>query len=161
MDVLTIATNDTVSQDPRDMALGNSYTLSESFDSDSDYDYDRPIAVLTGPKSISMGDIFPYVLAHHPRARRFGRPTNGAFGSWTELWSGADPYVGDFDAWFTNAIFADANETWLHRSVQTPDEEVWLTRDDVAAGRDTVVEAALAWISSAQKSAPAAHQKAF
>jgi len=26
------------------------------------------------------------------------------------------------------------------------DEEVWLTPDDVAAGRDTVVEAALRWI---------------
>ena len=28
------------------------------------------------------------------------------------------------------------------------DEEVWLTRDDVAQGRDTVVEAAIKWINS-------------
>lgn len=102
--------------------------------------YDRPIAVLTGPKSISMGDIFPYMMSFHPRARRFGRSTDGAFGSSADA-------SGAFDYSYSPMLFADNEGNWLHRSVQTPEEEVWLTREDVVNGVDTVVEAALAWIA--------------
>jgi hypothetical protein len=108
--VLLSAVNDPESDDCRDMVIEGSYT----FDGSPDSYYDRPIAVLTGPKSLSAGDIFPYLLKHHPRVRRFGRPTNGAFGTRTQLWSESDPYVGDLDVTFTDSIFAAADGTLLH-----------------------------------------------
>ena len=41
--------------------------------------YDRPIAVLTGPGAWSNGDWESLRTRFHPRARVFGKPTNGAF----------------------------------------------------------------------------------
>jgi hypothetical protein len=80
-------------------------------------------------------------------ARSFGRPTNGAFvgGTYT---TGTLP-----DGWSykvpTNLIYSNIpGEGFLvHKGVQ-PDEQVWLTRDGVAKGKDDVVERALAWINT-------------
>ena len=43
-------------------------------DADEATYYDHPIAVLQGPHAASAGDIFPYFMRNHPRARRFGLP---------------------------------------------------------------------------------------
>jgi len=111
--------------------------------------YDHPIAMLTGPKGMSAGDMVPYYFTHHPRVRRFGRATNGSFsGGGVKIWGAwTDPYVHDLYGTYDHAISVDGDENWLHRSEQTPEEEVWLTQDDVVAGVDTVVEAALDWIA--------------
>ena len=59
---------------------------------------------------------------------------------------GVDPHW-----WVTVATgsgyLIDGHQYLAHTGVQ-PDTEVWLTQEDVAEGRDTVVETALRWIAS-------------
>ena len=104
--------------------------------------YDRPIAVLTGPGAVSNGDWESLRTRFHPMVRTFGRPSNGAFTS------SDSTSVGPF-WWLTAATgsgyLIDGHHYLAHTGVQ-PDVEVWLTPDDVAQGRDTVVEAAIRWI---------------
>ncbi|MCP4704489.1 MAG: hypothetical protein GY865_07750, partial [candidate division Zixibacteria bacterium] len=115
--------------------------------------WDRSIAILTGPGALSGGDFYPMVLSRHPHAKVFGRPTTGAFG-------GMDfPVLAD--DWFQmigNTVSYLASNPGVHLMRATfpggaefpwiDYEDVWLTRDGVAAGRDDVVEAAIAWINS-------------
>jgi hypothetical protein len=107
--------------------------------------FDRPIAVLIGPACLSMGDWNAFFMRFHPRARFFGKPTNGAFvgGSYA---TGTIPDAWPYDV-PTNVVYSNVpGEGYLvHKGVQ-PDEEVWLTRDGVAKGEDDVVKRALAWI---------------
>jgi hypothetical protein len=134
--------------------------------------YNHSIAVLTGPHMGSAGDLFPYIMSFRPRARRFGRTTDGRFSvhgvtvwpkpvpegpespdedagsdgnsySWTLEW---DPYTRDLRAGVTGSVFLDEDGNSLFGSIQQPETPVWLTVDDIAAGKDTVVKAALAWI---------------
>ena len=109
--------------------------------------YDRPIAVLIGPGAVSNGDWESLRTRFHPRVRTFGKPSNGAFtladiGTLSPYW------------WVTGAVgsgyLIDGHRYLAHTGVQ-PDVEVWLTRDDVAHGVDTVVEAAIAWIRTAPR----------
>jgi hypothetical protein len=104
--------------------------------------YDKPIAVLFGPGSVSNGDWESLRMGFHPMVRTFGKPTNGAF-TLSDL-----PDLGE-DWFFTKATgsgyLVDGHHYLAHTGVH-PDVEVWLTRDDVAAGRDTVVDAAIRWI---------------
>lgn len=108
--------------------------------------YDKPIAVLTGPGAISSGDQVALRMKFHPKVRVFGKPTTAAFNAPTLL-------NLDDDAWLSRYAVADAYLVsrpghYLTRDEFEVDEEVWLTPDDVAQGRDTVVEAAIAWINS-------------
>jgi len=116
-------------------------------DADEETYYDHPIAILTGPKSGSAGDLCPYALSHHPRARSFGRPTAGAFGQVALLWS-PDPYLGDLTAKYTVAQMLSADGEHLNAWDQEPDQSVWLNAADAAVGIDTVLNAALDWIDS-------------
>ena len=116
--------------------------------------YSKPIAILLGPASISGGDFYPAMLAHHPMAKVFGKPSCGGFG----------PVQGPYfiypaiKAYFArgNAYHYDKPGEYLtHKGFPDPQyypefpfQEVWLTRDGVAQGRDDVVEAAKAWILS-------------
>jgi hypothetical protein len=104
--------------------------------------YDKPIAVLFGPGAVSNGDWESLRIGYHTRVRTFGKPTNGAF-TLSDY-----PDIGD-DWFFTKATgsgyLVDGHVYLAHTGVQ-PDTRVWLERDDVAAGRDTVVEAAVRWI---------------
>ena len=104
--------------------------------------YDKPIAVLTGPGAISNGDWESLRMGFHPMVRTFGKPTNGAFTL------SDTPHLGD-DWYFSKATgsgyLVDGHQYLAHTGVQV-DQEVWLTRDDVAEGRDTVVAAAVRWI---------------
>jgi hypothetical protein len=108
--------------------------------------YDKPIAVLIGPGAVSNGDWESLRMGYHPRVRRFGKPTNGAFTS------SDNPSLGD-DWYFSKATgsgyLVDGHTYLAHTGVE-PERSVWLERDDVAAGRDTVVEAAIRWIDGAQ-----------
>jgi len=109
--------------------------------------FDRPIAVLIGPACLSAGDYNAFRMRFHPMARSFGKPTNGAFvhqpglmGTISGDWSYQIPQ---------GCIYSNVpGEGYLvHKGVQ-PDEEVWLTREEVAHGKDDVVERALSWITS-------------
>lgn len=112
--------------------------------------YNKPIAVLTGPNAVSGGDFFPFTISFHPNVKFFGKPTNGAFSS---------TYFNDGPTWFFQSTFTEATregvpgELMVRTGFPDPNyfnwvdyEEVWLTPDMVAQGRDDVVEAAVAWI---------------
>ncbi len=117
--------------------------------------YDKPIAVLFGPGSVSNGDWESLRMGFHPMVRTFGKPTNGAFTL------SDNPVLGD-DWYFTkgtgSGYLVDGHHYLAHTGVQ-PDQRVWLDRDDVAEGRDTVVEAAIRWIESRWPRRPTARRK--
>jgi len=128
------------------------FTYSNPWDSSAtikpDY-YDRPIAVLTGPQSFSFGDLNTFKMRFHPMVRFFGLPTNGAF-----VVPGSLLFVGsDWGSWYY--MYAPAqmyslcnNEGFLLHKGFPVDEELWLTRDDVAKEEDTVVKRAIEWINN-------------
>jgi hypothetical protein len=109
--------------------------------------YDGPVAVLTGPHARSFGDLNAFKMRSYPKVRFFGLPTNGSFPV-----AGSVPYVaGQWGTWYYQHVVGQMqslvnNEGLLMHKGFPVDEEVWLTRDGVAKGRDDVVERALAWI---------------
>ena len=116
-------------------------------DIDPETFYSGPIALLTGPNSVSAGDFVPFFLRRHPNVRVFGRATSGEFGARDVPW-GPDPILGDLWLALTYMFYLDDAGDPLLGSEQDPDEDVWLTREDVIAGRDTVLEAAAAWLEA-------------
>ena len=108
--------------------------------------HDRPLAVLIGPATVSCGDFSTLYLKLHPMARLFGKPTNGAFGG----------YPGEMELhedWYwsytnSNVYRIDEPGKYLTHKAFPPDEEVWLTQEDVAKGEDTVVKRAIEWIQN-------------
>jgi hypothetical protein len=115
--------------------------------------YDKPIAYLVGPGSVSSGDFCPLAFKSHPMARYFGRPTAAAFNGprWTNM-----VYNNDWWGRYAEAesFLQDDPDQHLTRIEFPLDQEVWLTRDDVADGHDTVVDAAVAWINSQEGNIP-------
>ena len=106
--------------------------------------YEQPIAVLTGPACVSSGDQVALRMTYHPTARTFGMTTATAFNSpeSIQIGVGISAAVAIADCARLDAI--DVPLTHLEFPV---DEPVWLEPDDVAQQRDTVVEAAVAWIT--------------
>jgi hypothetical protein len=114
-----------------------------------DYDraaYDRPIAVLTGPNTVSSGDHGALRLSFHPRARIFGKPTSGAFDFFTPIDDLGPEWLARYALLNTYPI--DTPHDYLTHDELAIDEPVWLQPDDVAQGKDTVVDAALNWITT-------------
>lgn len=109
------------------------------------FSYDRPIAVLTGPGAVSSGDQVALRMTFHPKARTFGKTTATAFNG---------PKSIDLPGeWFAQYAVADAYRLTEPSNFLTHDEfavdtPVWLTEDDVAKGKDTVVETAVRWIQN-------------
>ena len=113
-------------------------------DGSIDVFYDRPILVLTGHNSASMGDITTWWLSHHPNSRILGRPTNASpnwnesinFTNWNMRMAIGDMYVvSDPDSFMTG--------------IELPiDDPVWFTPGEVASGIDGVVESAKSWITN-------------
>jgi hypothetical protein len=117
--------------------------------------YDKPIAVLIGPSNGSSGEFVSLALAFHPRTKFFGKPTAGAWNAPVfhdydihphfSLWYAAyESYLASNPgAYLTRRDFpTDSLYSWI------PYQDVWLTKDGVAQGRDDVVETAKAWIES-------------
>ena len=112
--------------------------------------YDRPIAVLTGPGAVSSGDQVALRMTFHPKARTFGKTTATAFNAPTSLELAPE--------WLAAYAVADAYRLTEPSNYLTHDEfkvdtPVWLKAEDVAKGKDTVVETAIRWI---QNHAPSA-----
>jgi len=107
--------------------------------------YDRPIAVLTGPGAVSSGDQVALRMTFHPRAKTFGKSTAGAFNAPSQLSLGSR-----YSALFATADAYRVTQPghYLTRDEFPVDYPVWLDRDDVARGRDTVLETALRWIGN-------------
>lgn len=106
--------------------------------------YDKPIAILIGPGSISAGELEARRLSFHPRARIFGKAAAGGnTGSdninlgnsdWSAMLATGSQYV------------VSTHEYLAHKGLE-PHEKIWFDRDDVANGIDTVVKSALEWIA--------------
>lgn len=109
--------------------------------------YDKPIAVLAGPSSVSAGDLFVHAMRYHPRVRIFGKPSNGAFGSRLPWRISRDSVNISFT--MPNVNFYDVRTgNWLGGRNYPIDDEVWLSQKNVIAGNDDVVEAAMRWIGT-------------
>jgi hypothetical protein len=106
--------------------------------------FDRPIAVLLGPTCVSMGDVTAHRLRYHPMVKFFGASSNSSMGDnkfytlpgWFILYS-----VGDM-------FHSSQPGVYLNRREFPIDFPVWHNRDDVAIGKDAVVEKALWWINN-------------
>jgi C-terminal processing protease CtpA/Prc len=106
--------------------------------------YNKPIAILIGPGSISAGELEARRLSFHPRARIFGKAAAGGnTGSdninlgnsdWSAMLATGSQYV------------VSTHEYLAHKGLE-PHEKIWFDRDDVANGIDTVVKAAMEWIA--------------
>jgi hypothetical protein len=109
--------------------------------------YDQPIAVLTGPGSISNGDFESWRMKLHPKAKLFGKPSCGAFAT------SILPSLNNED-WFFYLTYGNSypvnspGQYMVHTNLQI-DEEVWLTREGVLNGYDDVVSKAVEWIITA------------
>jgi len=104
--------------------------------------YDHPIAVLTGPGAWSNGDWESLRSGFHPRARVFGKPSNGAFTPSDNPLLGADWHFSRG----TGSGYLLREHHYLAHKGTPVDEKIWFKRKDVIAGRDTVAEAAIEWI---------------
>lgn len=106
--------------------------------------YDKPIAILIGPGSISAGELEARRLSFHPRARIFGKAAAGGN-------TGSDNInLGNSD-WSamlaTGPQYVVSTHEYLAHKALVPHEKVWFDRNDVANGVDTVVKYALTWIA--------------
>jgi hypothetical protein len=113
---------------------------------DSSSYYNKPIAVLVGPGTVSSGDQVALRMKFHPMARFFGKSTTAAFNSPVEL----NLYNPDWYCRYAHSdafLVSDPNNYLTHDEF-TVAKEVWLTKEDVAKGFDTVVKEAIDWIDS-------------
>jgi hypothetical protein len=107
--------------------------------------YERPIALLTGPFCMSMGDRNANRLSHLENVRTFGKPICGSLG--------ANLAINNFPDWSINysiqdfALVSDHTH-FLNRRELPIDYPIWHNKDDVAQGKDAVVEAALDWMNN-------------
>jgi len=119
-------------------------------------DYAHPIAVLVGPGAVSSGDQVANLFRYHPRARFFGRSTSTAFNA-PLAGTGASPLTWRYAA--SDAYRVSAPQDYMTHDEFPVDEPVWLEPDDVAHGLDTVVEAAIRWISNRAPVCDGAHAR--
>ncbi len=107
----------------------------------ADHDPNLPVAVLLH-RDGSASDFFPFGVKGAPKTRIFGvGPTAGAFSTFYTL---DPPGPIAFQIASGDSISADG-ETLIGRGVE-PDEIVLQRQSDLLAGKDTMVEAALAWL---------------
>ena len=107
--------------------------------------FDRPIAVLLGPTCMSMGDVTAQRLRYHPMVRFFGTSSDGTLGD--------NLSIANFPGWLFRYSISDMFHSnnpgvYLNRREFPIDFPVWHNRDDVAIGKDAVVENALDWINN-------------
>lgn len=106
--------------------------------------YDKPIAILIGPGTVSAGDVESVRMSFHPMVRFFGKPSSGAFTI------SRYPDLGHPD-WFCYLAIGSAylvsNHEYLCHTGVNVDEDVWLSQEGVVSGVDDVAEAAINWIN--------------
>jgi hypothetical protein len=109
--------------------------------------FDRPIAVLTGPRCMSAGDYNAFRMRFHPMARFFGKKTACAYTDYnTNIIFNYSYYRYRVD---NGCVYSNYNneEYLIHKGFPV-DEEIWLTRDGVANGQDDVVNRAIEWMNN-------------
>jgi hypothetical protein len=106
--------------------------------------YDKPIAILIGPGTVSCGDVESVRMSFHPRVQFFGKPSSGA------LTISRYPDLGHPD-WFCYLAIGSAylfsNHEYLCHTGVGVNNEVWLTQHGVVNDVDDVVASAIEWIN--------------
>jgi hypothetical protein len=131
------------------------YTYSPFYDipgNPADY-FDKPIAVLLGPKTISSGDQVALRMTYHPMVRTFGRQTSCSFDSPVEY------PLNQYDEFYSRYSKYDAGrketpQDYLSYLGFPVDQEVWLDAADCRGGIDSVIQAAIDWIGPDLSSTP-------
>ncbi|MEZ4851961.1 MAG: S41 family peptidase [Bacteroidia bacterium] len=100
-----------------------------------------PVAVLTGPSTASSGEIVTVAFRERPNTRSFGQPTQG-------LSTGNRQFrLSDGSSIFlTSSVYADRTEHLYGHKI-APDEIVDFSAEEVGGESDTVIEAAIDWLS--------------
>jgi len=108
--------------------------------------YDRPVAILVDAMSGSASECFTGGMQSIGRVRVFGQTTMGqALPALFDKLPNGDVMIHAY------ADFVTGNGTRLEGRGVIPDEPTPLTREDLLAGRDRALEAALAWIDGADR----------
>jgi C-terminal processing protease CtpA/Prc len=100
-----------------------------------------PVAMLLS-WDVSASDFLPYIMKGGPKVRLFGPgPTMGAFGTFYQYsyWGGMLWSIGVEDSLSPEGVTLSGHGVM-------PDVLVQPTQSDLLAGKDTVHEAALAWV---------------
>jgi hypothetical protein len=105
--------------------------------------YDRPLAILTGPNCLSMGDMTAYRLGYHPMAQFFGKSTCASLSFNKE--------IGGYPGWILhysigNMFRVNDPDVFLNRREFPVDDSVWFDAESAAIGEDAVVQRAMDWI---------------
>jgi C-terminal processing protease CtpA/Prc len=108
---------------------------------DATLQYDGPLAVLVSSTTFSAGDFTSYFLQATGRAKTFGAASGGGFGSGNSNKLDASWTLG-----FNSIYCLDLDGKALEGHPPAPDVPVVYAPADLAAGTDTVIEEALAWI---------------
>ena len=107
--------------------------------------YDGPVAILVDGLSASASECFTGGMQSLGRVRVFGERTMGAaLPSQFDKLPNGDVFI------HATADFVTADGTRLEGRGVIPDVEAPLKRQDLLAGRDAALDAALAWIDSAR-----------
>jgi carboxyl-terminal processing protease len=110
--------------------------------------FDGPVAILVDGLSASASECFTGGMQSIGRVRVFGERTMGAaLPSQFDKLPNGDVFI------HATADFVTADGTRLEGRGVIPDVEAPLKRQDLLAGRDAALDAALAWIDSARTSA--------
>jgi hypothetical protein len=117
---------------------GNGYSVGAA-----NYRPDLPVALMTA-RDGSASDWFPYGMkAAGANVRIFGRQTAGAFSSFVQF-----DYYGGLAWRLASGDLIRTDGTPHLGSAVVPDVPMVPLQSDLVAGRDTVYEAALAWVRS-------------
>jgi carboxyl-terminal processing protease len=103
---------------------------------------DRPLAVLTNGATASVSEIFVAMLQDYGRARVFGSTTNRCAGF---VALEAFPDGSTLGVTIAHSL-TPLSEQPLWQTGILPDTRVMQTQADIAAGRDPVLDAAIAWL---------------
>ena len=120
------------------------YLLFRIYGNPNNY-YDKPIAVLTGPGTVSAGDFESRRLKFHPMAEFFGKSSSGAY------CTASYPDLGHPDWFFylsTGNGYVISDHQYLAHTELEMDQDVWLTQEGIVNNKDDVVEAAIEWINN-------------
>ena len=113
--------------------------------------FQKPIAILIGPKCMSMGDDIAYRFQDFPNGKFFGRTSSAAFGGSSGYYDfpGLPSYPGwVFYTQVEESYHPNNPSQYLSGKDFPVDKKIWLTKEDVANGYDTVVEEAVSWIKN-------------
>jgi hypothetical protein len=117
---------------------------------DPDEFYTKPISVLVGPNCLSACDYFVHLLSQFSEFTFIGRNPNGSATS-PLRWGRTYDYPELDESvlmWFPAVASYDVNVSSIDHLARRSfvDHEVWLTREDVRTGIDTVLEYAIQYI---------------